>query len=35
MTLVTMPFPAVFALLGMSYMAPMFLYDVGLALWLL
>ena len=35
MTLVTMVFPRVYAVLGMSYMVPMFLYEVGLGLWLL
>jgi len=35
MTLITMVFPRVYAVLGMSYMMPMFLYEVGLGLWLL
>lgn len=35
MTLVTMVFPRVYEMLGMSYMMPMFVYEVGLGLWLL
>lgn len=35
MTLVTMVFPRVYEVLGMSYMMPMGLYEVGLGLWLL
>ena len=35
MTLVTMVFPHVYEVLGMSYMMPMGLYEVGLGLWLL
>jgi hypothetical protein len=35
MTLITMVLPRVYAVLGMSYMMPMFLYEVGLGLWLL
>jgi hypothetical protein len=35
MTLVTMVYPRVYQVLGMSYMMPMFLYEVGLGLWLL
>ena len=35
MTLATMVFPAVYATLGMTYMVPMFFYEVGLGLWLL
>ena len=35
MSLVTMVFPRVYAVLGMSYMMPMGLYEVGLGLWLL
>jgi len=30
-----MVFPRVYAVLGMSLMVPMFLYEVGLGLWLL
>lgn len=35
MTMVTMIFPGVYAALGMTYMVPMFFYEVGLGLWLL
>lgn len=35
MTLVTLVFPRVYEVLGMSYMMPMGLYEVGLGLWLL
>ncbi|HWM23430.1 MAG TPA: DUF4386 domain-containing protein [Chthoniobacterales bacterium] len=35
MTLVTMVFPRVYEVLGMSYMMPMGLYEVGLGFWLL
>jgi len=35
MTLVTMVYPRVYEVLGMTYMMPMFLYEVGLGLWLL
>lgn len=35
MTLLTMVFPRVYAVLGMTYMVPMFFYEVGLGLWLL
>ena len=35
MTLVTMVFPAVWARIGMAYMMPMGLFEVGLGLWLL
>jgi len=35
MTLVTMVFPRVYEVIGMSYMMPMGLYEVGLGLWLL
>jgi hypothetical protein len=35
MSLITMVFPSVYAVLGMSYMMPMGLYEVGLGLWLL
>ncbi|MDQ3118165.1 MAG: DUF4386 domain-containing protein [Verrucomicrobiota bacterium] len=35
MSLITMVFPRVYAVLGMTYMVPMFLYEVGLGLWLL
>jgi hypothetical protein len=35
MSLVTIVFPRVYEVLGMSYMLPMGLYEVGLGLWLL
>ena len=35
MTLVTMVFPAVWQRIGMAYMMPMGLYEVGLGVWLL
>ncbi len=34
-SLVTMIFPRVYAVLGMSYMMPMGIYEIGLGLWLL
>lgn len=35
MSLITLVFPRVYAVLGMTYMVPMFFYEVGLGLWLL
>ncbi len=35
MSLLTIVFPRVYEVLGMSYMLPMGLYEVGLGLWLL
>jgi hypothetical protein len=35
MTLVTMVYPGVYETLGMTYMVPMFFYEVGLGFWLL
>ena len=35
MTLLTMVYPRVYEVLGMTYMMPMFFYEVGLGLWLL
>ena len=35
MSLITIVFPGVYAVLGMTYMVPMFFYEVGLGLWLL
>lgn len=35
MSLTTMVFPRVYEVLGMTYMMPMFLYEVGLGFWLI
>ena len=34
-SLIVMLFPALFRIVGLGYMAPMFFYEVGLGLWLL